>query len=610
MSSPDTRPVTPPLGFKAQLESWFIAWGAGGIVLTYGIAAIFALFVLAVMAILVLVLLVESGLMKWIVLFAICAAVLGVWIHRNMTPDAPPAPVLRQRQAGIYGDAAYASAEETAARGLFPEAGDFSDCIYLGEFLNWYTPVDEAMQRSGSYIGYAGENNILTVAPAGSGKFTTSIAQTLLLNRESMFIVDVKGESFAVTAAHRQQRHGHTVVPINPFNMFGDMLGLTDKLTAYFNPLASLDPAAPDFTTQIDGLAAAMIVQEGNDPHWPNRARDLVACLMAHVCSDADELAAGNNTLPRVRSLLGLPRDEFAAYMIGARANPIARVQNIAGGFTDPASKEVGSIISTAIGQLSFLDQPMIADFLSRSTFSFAELRTKPMTVYFMLPPNELNTYYRFARLIVQACFNALSVEPKAGDRRVLLLLDEQAQLKYMETVANAIALLRGYRVRIWSIFQDLNQLESIYKDRWESFVANAGILQVFTTNDEKTAKYFSDKVGAYTGKALSETTSTNTGSSSGHSAGGANSGSSSGSSSGTSLNLAAVPFMPVHQFYSLPDWQSVLFVRGSRDSIPAYKLPYWQQSFLDGGHRPNPYHDAAGFKAAFHASSHGGDAA
>jgi hypothetical protein len=67
------------------------------------------------------------------------------------------------------------------------------------------------------------------------------------------------------------------------------------------------------------------------------------------------------------------------------------------------------------------------------------------MTIYFMLPPNELNTYYRFARLIVQACINSLSVEPKTGDRRVLLLLDEQAQLKSMESIVNAIALLRGY---------------------------------------------------------------------------------------------------------------------------------------------------------------------
>ena len=415
-----------------------------------------------------------------------------------------------------------------------------------------------------------------------------------------MFVMDVKGESYAVTARCREELHHHKIVAINPFDMFGDLLGLHGQLTAYFNPLAGLDASADSFTTHIDALASAMIVQEGNDPHWSNRARDLVACLMAHVCSDPAELAAGNNTLPRVRQILGLPRDEFAVTMLVAReTNPLPRVQNLAGGFADPTSKEIGSIVSTAIGQLSFLDQPMIAAFLSRSTFDFSELRTRPTTIYFMLPPNELNTYYRFARLIVQACFNALSVEPKPDDRRVLLLLDEQAQLKHMDTVANAIALLRGYKVRIWSIFQDLNQLESIYKDRWESFVANAGIVQVFTTNDEKTARYFSAKVGNYTGTAVSTTTSTTVGSSSSNAPGG-NGSHSNGATTGTSLNLAPVPFLSVHDFYSLNDWHAVLFVRGSRDTVPAFKAPYWEQPVLDGIHRPNPYHDPQAFRTAF----------
>jgi type IV secretion system protein VirD4 len=586
---------TPPAG---GIKDLFSSWAAGGVVLGVGVWAITTIVVGFFIVMVILGLLILTGAMKWVLLFLLVAAPIGYWVHHNQ-PEPTPAlpPVLRGRSAGIYGNACYATLDETAARGLIPEKGDFSEAVFLGEYLNWFVPFDQPNERTGSYLGYSGENNILTVAPAGSGKFTTTIAQTLLLNSESTFIVDVKGESYAVTSQHRAERLGHTVVAINPFNMFGDMLGLPDKLTASFNPLANLNPADDNFTTQIDALAAAMIVQEGNDPHWPIRARDLVSCITAHVCSDPAELAAGNNNLPRVRAILGLPREEFCAYMTAARESTVSRVRNLAGGFTDPNSKEVGSIISTAIGQLSFLDQPMIADFLSRSTFDFSELRTKPMTIYFMLPPNELNTYYRFARLIVQACFNALSVEPKPNDRRVLLLLDEQAQLKYMETVASAIALLRGYRVRIWSVFQDLNQLESIYKERWESFVANAGIVQVFTTNDEKTARYFSDKVGTMTGQAVSHTSGTSTGHSSGS---GGNSSASAGSSSGASINQAAVPFLPVHAFYSLPDYKSIIFVRGSSDTIPAFKAPYWQQSFLDGAHLPNPYHDLDGFKHAF----------
>jgi type IV secretion system protein VirD4 len=55
--------------------------------------------------------------------------------------------------------------------------------------------------------------------------------------------------------------------------------------------------------------------------------------------------------------------------------------------------------------------------------FSFAELRTRPVTVFCMFPPDELDTYYRFARLMVQSFFNSLAKTPKQKDRRVLALL-------------------------------------------------------------------------------------------------------------------------------------------------------------------------------------------
>ena len=599
MSEPVASPQAAPAGKANKLEDFVAAWLAGGLVIgAWGVYAV-ALAVAVVIALLVIGLLVATGALKWLLLFAAISAPVGWYIWKNYEPEPPPAPPLRQRRDGLFGTAAYAEPHDVHARGLLPADGDFSASVYLGEYLNWYTPLDQGWQRTGHHVGYAGENNILTVAPAGSGKFTTTIAPTLMLNTESAFVLDVKGESWAVTSAQRK-RAGHRIVTINPFNTFGTLLGLDGKLSDGFNPLAKLDPKADSFVTDIDALAAAMIVQEGNDPHFPNRARDLVACLMAHVCSDPEERKAGNNHLPRVRQLLGLPREELAAYMEAARANPLPRVANLAGGFTDPVSKEVGSVISTAVGQLSFLDHPQIAAFLSRSTFDFGQLRTEPMTVYLMIPPNELNTYYRFARLIVQACFNALSVEPKPGDLRVLLLLDEQAQLKYMETVVSAIALLRGYRVRIWSVFQDLNQLESIYKERWESFLSNAGVVQVFTTNDEKTARYFSAKAGNFTGTSLSETTSTSTGNSQGRSPGGQNSSASSGTTHGTSLNQTGVPLLSPQELYSLPEWQGLLFVRGMSDVVPTFKQAYWQQEALQGGYLPNPYHDAEGFKAAF----------
>ena len=71
--------------------------------------------------------------------------------------------------------------------------------------------------------------------------------------------------------------------------------------------------------------------------------------------------------------------------------------------------------------------------------------------------------------------------------------------------------------------------------------------------------------------------------------------------SSGLSTSPAAVPFLSVQDFYNLPDWQSILFVRGSDDPVLAYKSHYWEQPAFHGLTLPNPYHDSEGFKRAWH---------
>ena len=63
---------------------------------------------------------------------------------------------------------------------------------------------------------------------------------------------------------------------------------------------------------------------------------------------------------------------------------------------------------------------------------------------------------------------------------------------------------MRGYGLKLITIWQDLSQLKSIYKDRWESFIGNAGVLQSFSAQDVGTAQYLSDRTGQTTRQALS----------------------------------------------------------------------------------------------------------
>ena len=75
------------------------------------------------------------------------------------------------------------------------------------------------------------------------------------------------------------------------------------------------------------------------------------------------------------------------------------------------------------------------------------------------------------------------------------------------------IASRYSYKVQIAGICQDLNQLKALYKERWESFLANAGVVQGFTPNDLTTADWMSRRAGQATMLAPSSSESRSPGS-------------------------------------------------------------------------------------------------
>src|SRR5690606_4189801 len=65
--------------------------------------------------------------------------------------------------------------------------------------------------------------------------------------------------------------------------------------------------------------------------------------------------------------------------------------------------------------------------------------------------------------------------------------------------VEDAFRLHRGYGVWFWLFVQDLAAFEEVYPRTWRSFLANAGVLQAFGTNDSYTAEELSKRAGETT---------------------------------------------------------------------------------------------------------------
>jgi type IV secretion system protein VirD4 len=168
-------------------------------------------------------------------------------------------------------------------------------------------------------------------------------------------------------------------------------------------------------------------------------------------------------------------------------------------------------VLSTARRHLRALAFPEIAASLSTEGLDLADLKTSAMTVYLCLPGRHIGPCGRWLRLFVNLALQAMERTPgaPAAGCPVLFVLDEFASLGHMRQIEDAAGQIAGYGVKLWPFLQDLGQLKALYKDRWETFMGNAGVLQFFGNNDLTTLEWVSKRLGTTTIEQLSSTTTT-----------------------------------------------------------------------------------------------------
>ena len=399
-----------------------------------------------------------------------------------------------QRDPQIHGSAQWADKAYLKTRGFGPD-----NPLLLGYGLPEH-------DRAGAFpIAYGGARHLLTVAPTRSGKAVSAAVPALLSHKGPMVIIDPKGELALITARYRRDVLGHDVYIADPWNIACEQL---DMDPARFNPLDWLDPESDDFIEDALLIADALVMTSARgEPFWPDEARAVIMGLIAHVASSLKEKPTRN--LGRVRDLLNLDTgafDEFLEQDMARADNVYARAA--AGRIGSKAEKERASVMSTAQQNAHFLESPRIRASLEDSDFDFSRLENGKTDIYLVLPAGRLGTHSRWLRLMLNIAITAVSRFAQKPDPPVYFLLEEMGALGRLDVIENAYGLMAGYGMQLHCIAQDLNQLANLYGDRWQSFIANSGVVQVFGTRDLMTADYISRLCGTTTIESLSEYTS------------------------------------------------------------------------------------------------------
>ena len=439
--------------------------------------------------------------------------------------------------------------------------------------------------EDGAVLRYAGEGHLITVVPTGGGKGTSAVIPALLHYPGSVLVPDVKPELYAVTARRRREM-GQKVVCIDAW----DEVGGTDGL----NPMDLIDPDSPDALDDAEMVADMMVAvgeQAPRDRHWNEEGLAFLTGLVLHVkTTSPPEL----QNLPYVRKLVMLPRGTagepgpFEQMLAEMLKNPAIHelISRRAAALTQKAEAERSGVISAAQSHTHFLDSPRIQRVLARTTFDLGELKTGRMTVYVVVPARRLPRYNRLLRLVVGSAFTRISSIPGRPTHRTLVLLDEFTQLKRLGPVEEAFRLHRGYGVWFWLFVQDLAAFEEVYPKTWRSFLANAGVLQAFGTNDWYTAEELSKRAGETTVFVESENRSRGI-------SHGKTDNVQEGSGQSTSEKGRRLIF--AHEILTMDpdDEMQLLFVQGS-DPILARRTVYYKDPAYHGQHDPNPQYQEA----------------
>jgi len=359
----------------------------------------------------------------------------------------------------------------------------------------------------GDLVGVVDDRAVCSVASSRFGKGRSWILPNAYTWPGSAIFIDPKGDIATETILHR-----NTV--LNQECYLLDAFGVSDSSAASyrtsFNPLSVRLGDDDDDLLDLAILIAESLVVRFNErePHWNDAAQHFLEGVVGHVLTDARY--EGRRTLNTVYQLVMLYAEDgdkespstLESEMIGNGALDSA-IQASATAFYDKEDKERSSVLSTLRRHLHFLGYPKIKKVLEDGPFTFRDMHTRPTSLYVSLPATKLVACSGLMRLVVNlslASFEAgehrRDFQHQKGRASVLMCIDEAFSLGRMERLEVAAGMISGFGVKLWTIWQDLSQMQSTYPKCWQTLLGNAGLQMFGAPNDLATLEWIEKRLG------------------------------------------------------------------------------------------------------------------
>jgi type IV secretion system protein VirD4 len=378
---------------------------------------------------------------------------------------------LARRKPPLHGAARFAKEGEIRRAGFRAENG-----IVLGK-------------KGGKFLTFGGSEHCIVEAPTRSGKGVGIVIPNLLSWQESVVVLDVKRENWDATAGFRLT-YGQAVYLFNPTDPEGR--------TARYNPLGYIDRTDPDqVVIELQKIATMLFVPpERGEPFWTDSARTAFVGVGAYLAIADQPFTVG--AIYRLMTT-GDTRGVFRRVLDDRSLDLSQGCRNALADFTSGADNTFAGIVQTVTSKLSLWLNPRVDAATEECDFDLRELRTKPMSIYLGVSPDELDRVAPLYNLLFQQLvdLNVRDLPDAETPLKVLVILDEFARIGRAQVIASAFSYVAGYGIRLLPVIQSRSQLRAVYGEHVANeIVANCGVEVAFTPKELRVANELSERIG------------------------------------------------------------------------------------------------------------------
>jgi type IV secretion system protein VirD4 len=172
----------------------------------------------------------------------------------------------------------------------------------------------------------------------------------------------------------------------------------------------------------------------------------------------------------------------------------------------DLAPVTASSIRKTFTSRLDLFANPLLDRATSRNDFDLRDLRKRPMSIYLAINPGDLHLLQALLNLFIEQALNLQTRElPEHNPAltvQVAFILDELAAAGRIPILAQGVAYLPGYNVRLLLVIQAFSQLREIYgQHNAETMMKSLAARIVYAPKDVAEATEISNELGFTTVK-------------------------------------------------------------------------------------------------------------